>query len=210
MKIESEELGPKDRSGWRYELQIVQEPNRAPASGTSLNSLCRLPIIPAPVIRLIVRDQEGKELTPAELMNDASSYCCSVRLYSARTGEPVYYVYTDRQEERHSLIGSTVATLRRITDLQNKDVLYFVFGDVSVRLPGRFKLKFTLAEMTSGLGPVLASIMSEPFYVVEHMDYVGGYELAGTPLSHHLLETSGVKMYFPPLDDLSLSSYRVL
>ena len=45
-----------------------------------------------------------------------------------------------------TLVGTTVADLRQITSLQGQDVLYFTFGDLSVRTTGKFKIKFFLGK----------------------------------------------------------------
>lgn len=45
-----------------------------------------------------------------------------------------------------SLAGSMVSSLHRLKDIDNKDGAFFVFGDISVKVRGRFRLRFSLFD----------------------------------------------------------------
>lgn len=45
-----------------YELSFLQQPERGAAVGLEGNPSSRLPVLPGPVLRVIIRDEEGKEV----------------------------------------------------------------------------------------------------------------------------------------------------
>ncbi|MBE3045525.1 hypothetical protein IMZ48_23865, partial [Candidatus Bathyarchaeota archaeon] len=52
-----------------------------------------------------------------------------------------------------------------LKDTNNQDGGFFVFGDLSVKMEGRFRLKFTLYEVSNGEVSQLGEITSRPFEV---------------------------------------------
>lgn len=46
-----------------------------------------------------------------------------------------------------SISGSISSSLHRLRDIDNSYGAFFVFPDISVRVEGRFRLKFTLFEV---------------------------------------------------------------
>lgn len=46
------------------------------------------------------------------------------------------------------LSGSTVSSLYRLRDIDNSDGGFFVFGDLAVKKEGRYRLHFSLFEIT--------------------------------------------------------------
>lgn len=73
------------------------------------------------------------------------------------------------------LAGSLVSSLHRLKDVDNKDGGFFVFGDISVKVQGTFRLHFSLFDLHKASAEVhfLASITSEPFKVVLPKDFKG-------------------------------------
>ena len=53
--------GAASRDGVTYELIVRQHGRFGPAAGTALSTLSRLPIVPAFVVQLVVRDEHGNE-----------------------------------------------------------------------------------------------------------------------------------------------------
>ncbi|CAO3574935.1 unnamed protein product [Mortierella alpina] len=49
-----------------------------------------------------------------------------------------------------ALAGTVVSSLHRLKDIDNSNGGFFVFGDMSVRMEGRFRLRFTLFELLEG------------------------------------------------------------
>lgn len=64
-----------------------------------------------------------------------------------------------------SLTGTLVSSLHRLKDTDNQDGAFFVFGDLSVKVEGRFRLQFSLHEMRNDHACFLKSIWSDSFVV---------------------------------------------
>lgn len=47
----------------------------------------------------------------------------------------------------NALAGSLVSSLHRLKDHNNKDGGFFVFGDISIKVQGTFRLKFSLFDL---------------------------------------------------------------
>lgn len=72
-----------------------------------------------------------------------------------------------------SLAGTLVSSLHRLKDTDNEEGGFFVFGDLSVKLEGKFALQFNLYEMAVPTVSLLKSITSEPFTVHAHKNFPG-------------------------------------
>lgn len=70
-----------------------------------------------------------------------------------------------REEVKNALAGTLVSSLHRLKDTDNKDGAFFIFGDVSVKLEGFFKLQFNLYESRDKAVEYIKSITSERFQV---------------------------------------------
>lgn len=92
-----------------------------------------------------------------------------VTLFKADAEEPV-----DKSPQRH-LAGSLVSSLHRLKDVDNKDGGFFVFGDMSVKKQGTFRLHFSLFELVKGppAAVMVKSITSQPFSVLAGKDFDG-------------------------------------
>lgn len=97
----------------------------------------------------------------------------------------------EKPVEGNKLIGTIVSSLHRLKDVQNQDVAYFVFSDVSVKMEGFFKLHFTLYEMAGEECRQLAGIKSEPFYVYPAKSFPG---LAESTFLTRSLSDQGVRV----------------
>ncbi|KAK3724792.1 hypothetical protein LTR37_000840 [Vermiconidia calcicola] len=73
------------------------------------------------------------------------------------------------------LIGQNVSSLHRLKDIDNRDGGFFVFGDISCRRVGRFRLQFNLYEFRKDEEQVLfvESAVSEAFTVVNSKEFRG-------------------------------------
>ncbi|KAM0786434.1 hypothetical protein ACM66B_001898 [Microbotryomycetes sp. NB124-2] len=181
-----------------FELEMVQQPEVGAEAGTDTISVGRLPVVPAPVVRLRVRNSNGDEIDDGET---PYMFCsCSLKTEQSRSGSrDLVATDNEAQSEFSALIGNTVRTSHQVTDLDGAAVSYFVFDDVSVRTTGTYRLEFTLAEAKRPKSPKLAATLSEPFEVVPRQQYPGRPAASIlTPLSRHL-HRQGVPMYVPPL-----------
>ena len=64
-----------------------------------------------------------------------------------------------------ALAGTLVSSLHRLKDSDNTDGAFFVFGDLSVRVEGKFRLQFDLYEMRDTECFHVKSVQSDPFTV---------------------------------------------
>lgn len=64
-----------------------------------------------------------------------------------------------------SLTGTLVSSLHRLKDTDNNDGAFFVFGDLSVKIEGRYHLQFSLHEIRNDHAFFLRSIWSDSFIV---------------------------------------------
>ncbi|BGP33471.1 hypothetical protein JCM10296v2_005273 [Rhodotorula toruloides] len=160
----------------------------------------RLPLVPAPIVEVIVRDEQGRRtdvalpylLCTARLMlPDGLTRAEFAQLAQVPDGEDA--------ETFSTLVGSPSASPRRVEDLEGHQRNVFVFEDLAVRVGGTYRLEFRLEEMRLPTVGQLASTVSQLFNVLEWADYPGipPSEVV-TPLSMHLHQ-QGVPMYIPPL-----------
>ncbi|ORX90014.1 hypothetical protein K493DRAFT_231780 [Basidiobolus meristosporus CBS 931.73] len=64
-----------------------------------------------------------------------------------------------------SLTGTLVSSLYKLKDVDNSDGGFFVFSDISVRVEGQFRLKFSLFEIVNFSAVPLATVFSNTFTV---------------------------------------------
>ncbi|OAL52304.1 hypothetical protein IQ07DRAFT_468869, partial [Pyrenochaeta sp. DS3sAY3a] len=90
-------------------------------------------------------------------------------LYKPDKDEP-YDVSTDK-----SLAGTLVSSLHRLKDVSNKDGGFFVFGDISIKVQGTFRLCFSLYEFQQDTFTVqhLGHAISDKFKVLPAKDFKG-------------------------------------
>ncbi|EAW10531.1 protein vosA [Aspergillus clavatus NRRL 1] len=177
-----------------FELIIRQQPDRARVAGgkekgashargsavrrTSRNGRVltfagiiteRKPVDPPPIVQLRVRE-EGSYLA---------------HLYDGNEDQPVPVPPST------ALAGTLVSSLHRLKDVDNNDGGFFVFGDLSVKMEGQFRLKFTLFEMRKDVVTYLKSIISDRFTVSPSKTFPGMQE--STFLSRSFAD-QGVKL----------------
>ncbi|KAI8070955.1 velvet factor-domain-containing protein [Gongronella butleri] len=84
-----------------------------------------------------------------------------------------------------ALAGQVVSSLFKFRDQDDKVQGYFVFGDLSVKVPGTFRLRLTLLDVTSNGAQCHASIFTNAFKVYAATDFPV-IPLESTPLSRCL------------------------
>ncbi|KAF2215389.1 hypothetical protein CERZMDRAFT_94801 [Cercospora zeae-maydis SCOH1-5] len=162
-------------------LEVRQEPKRAQVVQEN-NPKNRKPIDPPPIIELKYNDRDDP--------NNAQW------LVSPRTFMMVTLISVKDEHEQPPgklLIGQTVSSLHRLKDINNKDGGFFVFGDISAKKLGQYKLRFSLFDTNKDTDEVvfLGSIDSLEFPVVAQRDFGSMSE------STHLTRTfsdQGVKL----------------
>jgi hypothetical protein len=79
----------------------------------------------------------------------------------------------DKDEIKHGLAGTLVSSLHRLKDTDNTDGGFFVFGDLSVKVEGTFRLQFTLYEVRDKEVAYINSVSSGPFNVYASKNWPG-------------------------------------
>ncbi|KAI9034794.1 protein vosA [Aspergillus affinis] len=163
-----------------FDLNIRQQPTRARVAGGKEKE--RKPVDPPPIVQIRVRE-EGTYLSQHYLQSPYYFMCCS--LYDGSDDSPVAV------SPSTALTGTLVSSLHRLKDVDNTDGGFFVFGDLSVKVEGDFRLKFTLFEMRRDTVHYLKSTISERFTVSPPKSFPGMAE--STFLSRSFAD-QGVKL----------------
>jgi hypothetical protein len=85
-------------------------------------------------------------------------------------------------------MGSTLTAGYNLTDPEGQRGIYYVFYDLSVRVEGNFRLKFSLVDLSDGdtlvktekPQAIQTAVFSEPFVVLPQKTFPG---MAGTCIS---------------------------
>ncbi|KAI8370137.1 velvet factor [Choanephora cucurbitarum] len=75
-----------------------------------------------------------------------------------------------------ALSGQTASSMYRLKDINNQDGGFFVFGDISIRLEGYFRLKLSLFQISTHGAVNLKSIYSNVFQVYSVKTFPGMLE----------------------------------
>ncbi|KAK3619085.1 hypothetical protein LTR56_024243 [Elasticomyces elasticus] len=143
-------------------LVIRQNPKTALVT-VSKKEKNRKPIDPPPIVQMHVHDP-----------NVEQSWLVSPYLFLIATllaGEKGDDVLIGDQY----VIGQSSSSLNRLKDVDNKDGGFFVFGDISVRKTGWYRLRFSLFNQNKSTHDVefLTSVDSTPFVVQSNKDFGG-------------------------------------
>ncbi|BFZ60542.1 hypothetical protein YB2330_001579 [Saitoella coloradoensis] len=148
--------------GIQYDLLIRQQPDRARVC--TFKEKERRPVDPPPIIQLKVR--EPYDAASNYLQNPYFFMCADLVPSAARDPERTTAV-------NRTLAGTVVSSLHRLKDVDNSDGGFFVFGDLSVKLEGEYRLKFTLFELVKNEVIHLQSCISKPFIVYAAKSFPG-------------------------------------
>jgi hypothetical protein len=159
----------------------------APASVNLRPDACKLVMRQQPVVALVTSDGKEKvrkpidpppvvELVVSNMADPQQHHLQSPYIYAA-----VSLIGADTLEApagaangvSQSLTGTLVSSLTRLKDLENRDGGFFVFGDISVKLAGRFRLEFHLFEFRDNMTVNIGSGRSAVFTVVTAKDFKG-------------------------------------
>ncbi|PYH96265.1 hypothetical protein BO71DRAFT_321357 [Aspergillus ellipticus CBS 707.79] len=170
----------RDSQSSEFDVIVRQQPNRARVAGGKEKE--RKPVDPPPIVQIRVKE-EGTYLSQHYLQSPYYFMCCS--LYDAAEDNPVPVAPST------ALTGTLVSSLHRLKDVDNTDGGFFVWGDLSVKIEGEFRLKFTLFEMRKDMVTQLKSIITDRFTVYPPKSFPGMAE--STFLSRSFAD-QGVKL----------------
>jgi hypothetical protein len=145
-------------------LVIRQHPKEALVTAEGKEK-ARKPVDPPPILELQVPTHHD----PHQQFLQSPYLFVSVSLINSDKDEP--YEGCSAQ----SLTGSLVSSLHRLKDVSNKDGGFFIFGDISVKISGTFRLRFNLYEFQEAGTMVhcLGTIDSDKFHVLTNKDFKG-------------------------------------
>ncbi|KAK9694944.1 hypothetical protein K7432_013221 [Basidiobolus ranarum] len=185
----------------RYALEILQQPMRARMCG--FGDKDRRLVGPLPILRLKEFDDEESSNTSK---SDTSGLVVHADLWSVDFNQDCNVVTnpasipTTPTNDQHgssvmslagpvnvrNLIGSTISSAYQLKHINGEPGIFFLFPDLSVRVEGTFRLKFSLWDLMSvwrgGQNSMLTHVFSEPFTVYQPRSFPGMTEV--TPLSN--------------------------
>ncbi|KAG0173976.1 hypothetical protein DFQ30_006455 [Apophysomyces sp. BC1015] len=99
----------------------------------------RRPIDPPPIVQIKLENPTSQE-TQDFLQNPY--FFMNVHLIHPSTEDEIFL------PSYNVLSGQTVSSMYKLKDIDNHDGGFFVFGDLSVKVEGQYRLKFSLFEIT--------------------------------------------------------------
>ncbi|BEI89529.1 uncharacterized protein CcaverHIS019_0208910 [Cutaneotrichosporon cavernicola] len=172
-------------------LMICQQPQRARLCSfkEENETIDRRPVDPPPVLEVISDDGQYPDLL------DSTQFFIRASLVSKdpvsfEDGKPFYQPQVT-QSGAEATAGDVIQTPERLRHMDGTPGALCIFAKLSVRLPGPFRLKFTLYETSpDGLSEICDTV-SEGFEVYSPKQFKGMHE--STPLTRHLA-TQGLKV----------------
>ncbi|KAI9254278.1 velvet factor-domain-containing protein [Sporodiniella umbellata] len=144
----------------RYSLAILQQPKKARLCSFK-EKVDRRPIDPPPVVQILCDRPDDSLLT--------DPYFFLYATLSDLSGDSELHFINGNK----TTAGAVVQSLHKLKHLDNADGGFFVFSDISVRLEGIYRLKFTLFRMEGESVQALSSILSDPFQVYAPKSFPG-------------------------------------
>ncbi|KAL0941998.1 developmental regulator [Colletotrichum truncatum] len=154
-------------SGSGLTLKIIQEPEHAKVAGGKDKD--RKPIDPPPILQLIIneRDFDRNVYGRPDACLSSPYYFVNVSLIN---DDPSGKQDVDCHKALH---GTTVSSLHKLKDSAGMEGGFFVFGDISVKTEGYYKLRFFLYEMRDLEAVMCTSIESSRFQVHTQRTFPG-------------------------------------
>ncbi|KLT46245.1 hypothetical protein CC85DRAFT_281897 [Cutaneotrichosporon oleaginosum] len=198
-RARSTELDEGARKRWEARRQaysqlalvICQQPQRARLCSfkEENETIDRRPVDPPPVLELISRDGQYPDLL------DSTQFFIRASLVSKDPvsydeGKPCYQPQVT-QSGAEATAGDVIQTPERLRHMDGTPGALCIFAKLSVRLPGPFRLKFTLYETSPDGSSEICDTVSDIFEVYSPKQFKGMHE--STPLTRHLA-TQGLKV----------------
>ncbi|KAF9425021.1 hypothetical protein BGZ94_007923 [Podila epigama] len=146
----------------KYILTIRQQPQRAKVCGKERD---RRPIDPPPIVQIKLADP-STDRHKDYLQSPYLFMCCNLVRVNDPDGDIVAPAH-------RALAGTVVSSLNRLKDVDNSDGGFFVFGDMSARIEGHFRLRFTLFEIIEGQVVHVMNTVSDPWTAYSSKTYPG-------------------------------------
>ncbi|KAL8718471.1 MAG: hypothetical protein Q9225_004402 [Loekoesia sp. 1 TL-2023] len=161
-----------------YTLTVRQGPERARVAGPKEKE--RKPVDPPPIVQLYIRDPldpaqyEPRSYLPiSAMLKELRNYLQSPYLFVCANLCNADLENPTQLASQSVLSGTLVSSLHRLKDVDNSDGGFFVFGDLSVKVEGDYRLRFSLFEMLKTEVVYIKSIVSAPFTVFSSKAFPG-------------------------------------
>ncbi|CAG8614090.1 685_t:CDS:2 [Paraglomus occultum] len=151
---------PLDSS--QYKLIIRQQPKQARLCSNKERD--RRPVDPPPIIQLKI---DGYSEEAQNFLQSPYYFMCANLVHPSQENSEQYNM------SPRVLTGTVVSSLHKLKDIDNQDGGFFVFGDISVRIEGRFRLRFSLFEIIGDEVVHILSILSDIFNVYSPKTFPG-------------------------------------
>ncbi|CEG72861.1 hypothetical protein RMATCC62417_08344 [Rhizopus microsporus] len=143
-----------------YSLIVRQQPSKARLCSFK-EKVDRRPIDPPPIIELLSNTADDHFLQNPYFFLYAT-------LTDASGKNDLHFVNGNK-----TTAGAVVQSLYKLKDLDNSDGGFFIFSDISVRLEGLYRLKFTLFSIEGPSVNRLCSTLSDVFQVYSPKSFPG-------------------------------------
>ncbi|KAE8352433.1 velvet factor-domain-containing protein [Aspergillus coremiiformis] len=163
-----------------FELIIRQQPLQARLA--LANEKKRKPVDPPPIVQIRIQET-GTHLAEHYLHSPYYFVYCS--LHHATEDIPV------PMPPSNALAGTLVSSLHRLKDVDDYEGGFFIFGDLSLKVEGKYRLKFTLFEKDDNAVTRLTSTISDQFKVSRPRSFPG---MAESTFLSRLFADQGVKL----------------
>lgn len=162
--------GKSDTGRSNFDLIIRQQPARARVCCGSKERE-RRPVDPPPIIQLRVTGDQ--EFSQNYLQSPSFFMCANLMNSDKETLSPI--------TGSEALAGTIVSSLYRLKDVDDTDAGFFIWGDISIKIEGTFRLKFSLFEVANrktddnpSLEAIhIKSVLSQPFTVYSSKVFPG-------------------------------------
>ncbi|KAI8343728.1 velvet factor-domain-containing protein [Chlamydoabsidia padenii] len=185
---------------YQYTLELCQQPIHARCCG--FGSKDRRHIDPVPILQLYQVTENGEQIKVRN-RSPCSKWIVHCDLYAEDVDEPRNLVHLSSVcgggGARHksvsnnstiltlpsanvtkSLIGTLMSNAYELIDPHGDKGIFFIFDDLSVRIEGQYRLKFSLMDLTavatSNQINIMDTIYSKPFKVYAPKYFPGIYE----------------------------------
>ncbi|KAI8908331.1 velvet factor-domain-containing protein [Gorgonomyces haynaldii] len=155
---------------FQHELVIVQSPVRGRMSGFSAPKDTRL-IGPQLILQLVCRSKDGTVL----VLPDTSRLLTKVVLLEDDVPAKLNPSPNRAKGHDSNLLGNPVACCRVLRGLDGEMGMYFIFPDLGIRSPGRYRLQCFCMEidLESACFPVTATTTTAQFRVYAPKSFPG-------------------------------------
>ncbi|KAI8987540.1 velvet factor-domain-containing protein [Mycotypha africana] len=145
-----------------YALTVRQQPEKARLCSFK-DKVDRRPLDPPPIVQL-----HRSNNTNFNDYHISANFFLHATLANANDHSDIHYVNGNR-----TTAGSVVQSLHKLKDTSNSEGAFFIFSDISVRIEGVFRLKFTLFQIKGIEVERICCTFSNPFRVYSPKNFPG-------------------------------------